>query len=81
MRDPEVLERLDPQDILGLCKRLQNYMFLCSDHVAKNQNQITNRVRDVSRYLNEKNKSTLPLPLKNLQLLIMNFRLILSCVI
>lgn len=47
MRDPEVLERLDPQDLLALCKRLQNYMALCSEHAASNQNQITNRIREV----------------------------------
>ncbi|KAK6637327.1 hypothetical protein RUM44_007742 [Polyplax serrata] len=47
MRDPEILERLDPQDMFGLCKRLQSYMAQCADHVAKNQNQITNRIRDV----------------------------------
>lgn len=47
MRDPEILERLDPQDLLGLCKRLQSYMALCSEHAASNQNQITNRIREV----------------------------------
>lgn len=59
MRDPEILERLDPQDMFGLCKRLQSYMAQCADHVAKNQNQITNRIRDVSNMrvlLNECNK-------------------------
>lgn len=48
MRDPEILERLDPQDLLGLCKKLQSYMALCSDHVASNQNQISNRIREVN---------------------------------
>jgi hypothetical protein len=47
MRDPEILEKLNPQDLLGLCKRLQGYMVLCSDHVATNQNQLTGRIRDV----------------------------------
>lgn len=57
MRDPEILERLDPQDLFGLCKRLQNYMALCADHAAKNQNDITNRIRDVSYIqIEKKNK-------------------------
>jgi len=48
MRDPEVLEKLDPQDFLAFCKRLQSYMGQCADHVATNQNQITSRVREVN---------------------------------
>ncbi|EEB18992.1 hypothetical protein Phum_PHUM544550 [Pediculus humanus corporis] len=47
MRDPEILERLDPQDLLGLCKKLQNYMSLCVNCATKNQNQIINRIREV----------------------------------
>ena len=51
MRDPEILERLDPQDLLGLCKKLQNYMSLCVNCATKNQNQIINRIREVIFFL------------------------------
>lgn len=53
MRDPEVLEKLDPQDFLALCKRLQAYMALCAENVASSQNQISSRIREVCiGYLN-----------------------------
>ena len=55
MRDPEILERLDPQDLLGLCKKLQNYMSLCVNCATKNQNQIINRIREVIFFYNQLN--------------------------
>jgi hypothetical protein len=48
VRDPEVLERLDPSGLLNLCLRYQQHIALCSEMVASEQMQLGHSVRDVS---------------------------------
>jgi hypothetical protein len=48
VRDPEVLERLDPNGLLSLCLRYQQHIALCSELVASEQAQLGHKVRDVS---------------------------------
>ena len=48
VRDPEVLERLDPNGLLSLCLRYQQHIALCSEVVASEQVQLGHKVRDVS---------------------------------
>lgn len=46
-RDPEVLERLDPVPLTKLCLRYQNHLHTCSNLVATEQNQLTQKIREV----------------------------------
>lgn len=46
-RDPEVLERLDPVPLHKLCVKYQAHLTSCSNLVATEQNQITQKVREV----------------------------------
>jgi hypothetical protein len=48
VRDPEVLERLDPNGLLSVCLRYQQHIALCSELVASEQAQLGHKVRDVS---------------------------------
>ena len=48
VRDPEVLERLDPNGFLSLCFRYQQHLAICSDLVASEQAQLGHKIRDVS---------------------------------
>lgn len=47
-RDPEVLERLDPTPFRNLCLRYQHHLTAVANLVATEQNQLNNRVREVS---------------------------------
>lgn len=47
VRDPEVLERLDPSGLLNLCLRYQQHIALCSEMVASVQMQLGHSVRDI----------------------------------
>lgn len=47
VRDPEVLERLDPNGLLSLCLRYQQHIALCSEVVASEQVQLGHKVRDI----------------------------------
>ncbi|XP_069684909.1 BLOC-1-related complex subunit 5 [Periplaneta americana] len=47
VRDPEVLERLDPNGLLSLCLRYQQHIALCSELVASEQAQLGHKVRDI----------------------------------
>lgn len=46
-RDPEVLERLDPTPFRNLCLRFQRHLTTTANMVATEQNQLTQRVREV----------------------------------
>ncbi|CAG9766113.1 unnamed protein product [Ceutorhynchus assimilis] len=46
-RDPEVLERLDPTPFRNLCLRYQHHLTAAANSVATEQNQLTQRVREV----------------------------------
>lgn len=47
MRDPEVLERLDPSGLLGLCHKYQQHLSICSELVSNEQSQISTRIREL----------------------------------
>ncbi|KAK7873285.1 hypothetical protein R5R35_011351 [Gryllus longicercus] len=47
MRDPEVLERLDPSGLLGLCLKYQQHMSICSELVSNEQAHLAHRIRDL----------------------------------
>lgn len=47
VRDPEVLERLDPQPLFSLCQRYQTHLTSCANLIATEQNIITQKVREV----------------------------------
>ncbi|XP_050305837.1 BLOC-1-related complex subunit 5 isoform X2 [Anthonomus grandis grandis] len=47
LRDPEVLERLDPTPLRNLCLRYQHHLTVAANLVATDQNQLTQRVREV----------------------------------
>lgn len=47
VRDPEVLERLDPQPLYGLCQRYQNHLTSCANLIATEQNIINQKIREV----------------------------------
>ncbi|XP_067001054.2 BLOC-1-related complex subunit 5 [Anabrus simplex] len=47
VRDPEVLERLDPTGFLNLCLRYQQHLSMCSELVSTEQAQLGHRIRDV----------------------------------
>ena len=51
VRDPEVLERLDPNGLLNLCLRYEQHLALCSETVSFEQNNLASRIRDVSIYV------------------------------
>ncbi|KAL1513207.1 hypothetical protein ABEB36_002645 [Hypothenemus hampei] len=46
-RDPEVLERLDPTSFRNLCLRYQRHLTATANLVATEQNQLTQKVREV----------------------------------
>ncbi|KAJ8919643.1 hypothetical protein NQ315_006169 [Exocentrus adspersus] len=46
-RDPEVLERLDPTPLRSLCLRYQRHLTTAASLVATEQNQLTQRIREV----------------------------------
>lgn len=46
-RDPEVLERLDPTPFRNLCLRYQHHLTSAANLVATEQNQLTQKVREV----------------------------------
>ncbi|XP_019875653.1 BLOC-1-related complex subunit 5 [Aethina tumida] len=52
-RDPEVLERLDPSPFRNLCLRYQHHLTAAANLVATEQNQITQKVREVDSELNK----------------------------
>ncbi|KRT82180.1 hypothetical protein AMK59_3633 [Oryctes borbonicus] len=45
-RDPEVLERLDPAPLMKLCLRYQTHLYVCSNLVATEQNQLSQKIRE-----------------------------------
>ncbi|KAJ8872616.1 hypothetical protein PR048_026222 [Dryococelus australis] len=47
VRDPEVLERLDPSGLLGLCFHYQQHLAICGQVVGAEQSHLIGRVRDV----------------------------------
>nr|CAD7433162.1 unnamed protein product [Timema monikensis] len=47
VRDPEVLERLDPSGFFSLCLRYQHHLALCGEMVGSEQIHLGNRVRDI----------------------------------
>lgn len=47
VRDPEVLERLDPQPLYNMCQRYQNHLTSCANLIATEQNILTQKVREV----------------------------------
>lgn len=47
-RDPEVLERLDPTPFRNLCLRYQHHLTTAANLIATEQNQLTNKIREVS---------------------------------
>nr|CAD7443616.1 unnamed protein product [Timema bartmani] len=47
VRDPEVLERLDPSGFFSLCLRYQHHLALCGEMVGSEQIHLGNRVRDM----------------------------------
>lgn len=46
-RDPEVLERLDSAPFFKICLRYQNYLTFCANLVATEQNNLTQKIREV----------------------------------
>ncbi|XP_053678300.1 BLOC-1-related complex subunit 5 [Anopheles nili] len=48
-RDPEVLERLQPTHLINMCSRLQSHFNTCALHVSSEQQQITNRIKEVDQ--------------------------------
>uniref|UniRef100_A0A182P7M7 BLOC-1-related complex subunit 5 n=1 Tax=Anopheles epiroticus TaxID=199890 RepID=A0A182P7M7_9DIPT len=48
-RDPEVLERLQPTHLINMCSRLQSHFNTCAVHVSSEQQQITNRIKEVDQ--------------------------------
>uniref|UniRef100_A0A182QX89 BLOC-1-related complex subunit 5 n=1 Tax=Anopheles farauti TaxID=69004 RepID=A0A182QX89_9DIPT len=48
-RDPEVLERLQPTHLINMCSRLQSHFNTCAMHVSSEQQQITNRIKEVDQ--------------------------------
>ncbi|CAH0564496.1 unnamed protein product [Brassicogethes aeneus] len=46
-RDPEVLERLDPTPFRNLCLRYQHHLTAAANLVATEQNQLTQKVREI----------------------------------
>uniref|UniRef100_A0A182W4S4 BLOC-1-related complex subunit 5 n=1 Tax=Anopheles minimus TaxID=112268 RepID=A0A182W4S4_9DIPT len=48
-RDPEVLERLQPTHLINMCSRLQSHFNTCAIHVSSEQQQITNRIKEVDQ--------------------------------
>lgn len=48
-RDPEVLERLQPAHMVNMCSRLQAHFNTCATQVAQEQQQITNKIKEVDQ--------------------------------
>lgn len=48
-RDPEVLERLHPNHMINMCSRLQSHFNTCATQVASEQQQITNKIKEVDQ--------------------------------
>ncbi|XP_055618235.1 BLOC-1-related complex subunit 5 [Toxorhynchites rutilus septentrionalis] len=48
-RDPEVLERLQPTHMINMCSRLQTHFNTCATQVAAEQQQITNKIKEVDQ--------------------------------
>lgn len=48
-RDPEVLERLHPNHMINMCSRLQSHFNTCATQVAAEQQQITNKIKEVDQ--------------------------------
>ncbi|CAH1119684.1 unnamed protein product [Phaedon cochleariae] len=46
-RDPEVLERLDPSPFKNLCLKYQRHLTAAANLVAKEQNQLSHKIREV----------------------------------
>lgn len=51
VRDPEVLERLDPQPMFNLCTRYQTHLTTCANLIATEQNTLTQKVRETDQEL------------------------------
>uniref|UniRef100_A0AAG5DWZ3 BLOC-1-related complex subunit 5 n=1 Tax=Anopheles atroparvus TaxID=41427 RepID=A0AAG5DWZ3_ANOAO len=48
-RDPDVLERLQPTHLINMCSRLQSHFNTCAMHVSSEQQQITNKIKEVDQ--------------------------------
>lgn len=48
VRDPEVLERLDPNALYKLCLHYQTHLNQCSTLVAEDQAILSQKIREVS---------------------------------
>jgi hypothetical protein len=48
-RDPEILERLQPNHVLNMCTRLQSHYNLCATKIAQDQEVINNKVKEVDQ--------------------------------
>uniref|UniRef100_A0A023F1D3 BLOC-1-related complex subunit 5 n=1 Tax=Triatoma infestans TaxID=30076 RepID=A0A023F1D3_TRIIF len=46
-RDPEILERLDPNSLYKLCLRCEKYLNECANLVATDQNQLANQIKEI----------------------------------
>jgi len=49
MRDPEVLERLQPNHVLNMCTRLQCHYNLCATKIAQDQFVINTKIKEVDQ--------------------------------
>ncbi|CRK92434.1 CLUMA_CG006001, isoform A [Clunio marinus] len=49
MRDPEVLERLQPNHVLNMCTRLQCHYNLSATKIAQDQNVINTKIKEVDQ--------------------------------
>lgn len=49
-RDPEILERLDPNSLYKLCLRCEKYLNENANLVATDQNQLGNKIKEVIIY-------------------------------
>lgn len=47
VRDPEVLDKLDPQGLFQLCLRYQDHLRYCAEAISTEQNALAARIREV----------------------------------
>lgn len=47
VRDPEILERLDPVPLHNICARYQHHLTTCANLIATEQNTLTQKIREV----------------------------------